>query len=68
MPESDFSQNAYSEIEFFNHKIIANLQQNATEIVKFPKTYEIGFFGEKSLFFRKKNTFFSKLVQMANLL
>ena len=43
-----------SEIEFFYHQIIRNLPKNATEIVRFLKTFKIwGFFGKKTLQFFK---------------
>ena len=41
MSESECVQNGDSEFEFFNHQIIANLPLNATEMVSFPRTYEI---------------------------
>ena len=46
-------------VKFCNHQLIANLPWNATEIERFLKMYEIGFFLEEIVgFFRKELDFF----------
>ena len=41
--------------EFFNRQIIENLPQNATEILRVVKTYEIWDFYEKCFFFEQNS-------------
>ena len=57
---SENDENDGSDREFFNHQIAANLTCNATEIVRFLKTYRsLGYLSKKNDgFFERKLEFF----------
>ena len=56
---SDFGRYCPVELENFHQQIISNLPYNATEIVRFLKTFKIrGFFDKIDGFFQKKTQYF----------